>query len=49
MLRCATRGFYNILKLENHKERVVLNDQASLWIDANDGVPQGSILGPLFF
>ena len=28
---------------------MVLNDQASSWADVKASVPQGSILGPLFF
>ena len=35
--------------LSNRYQRVALNGQASSWTDVNAGVPQGSILGPLFF
>ena len=35
--------------LRNRKQRVVLNGQASPWVDVNAGVPQGSILDPLLF
>ena len=43
----------NILKLvksflSNRYQRVVHNGQASSWADVKAGVPQGSILGPLF-
>ena len=35
--------------LSNRKQRVVLNGKSSLWTNVEAGVPQGSILGPLFF
>ena len=35
--------------LENRFQRVVLNGQASEWLPVKAGVPQGSILEPLFF
>ena len=35
--------------LNNRKQRVVLNGQTSTWTDVKAGVPQGSVLGPLFF
>ena len=35
--------------LENRFQRVVLNGQISEWLPLKAGVPQGSILGPLFF
>ena len=34
--------------MSNRYQRVVLNGQASSWADVKAGVPQGSILGPLF-
>ena len=50
--RCGVSGqllslIQNFLK--NRKQRTVLNGQASNWGDILAGVPQGSILGPLFF
>ena len=34
--------------MSNRYQRVVLNGQTSSWADVKAGVPQGSILGPLF-
>ena len=34
--------------LHNRRQRVVLNDQSSIWISIRAGVPQGSAMGPLF-
>ena len=35
--------------LRSRKQRVVLKGQVSTWANVNAGVPQSSILGPLFF
>ena len=43
-LLCLIQSF-----LKNRKQRTVLNGQTSNWGDISAGVPQGSILGPLFF
>ena len=50
--RCGVSGrllslIINFLK--DRKQRTVLNGQCSDWGDISAGVPQGSILGPLFF
>ena len=33
----------------NRKQKVVLNRQSSSWTNVKAGVPQGFILGPIFF
>ena len=35
--------------LKEHKQRVVLNGKSSEWATVSTVVPQGSVLGPLFF
>ena len=50
--RCGVSGKLLLLIesfLKNRKQRTVLNGQCSQWGDISAGVPQGSILGPLFF
>ena len=50
--RCGVSG--NLLSLSRkflmgRKQRTVLNGKSFSWGDISAGVPQGSILGPLFF
>ena len=50
--RCGVSGQLLLLVqsfLKDRKKRTVLNGQSSTWGDISAGVPQGSILGPLFF
>ena len=35
--------------LHNRRQKAVLNGQPSSWLSIRAGVPQGSVLGPLFF
>ena len=43
--------FYGLINsfLSNRRQRVILNGQSSKWSPIKAGVPQGSILGTLFF
>ena len=50
--RCGVSGeLLSLIQsfLKDRKQRTVLNGQSSSWGDISAGVPQGSILGPLFF
>ena len=50
--RCSVSGrLLSLVQsfLKDRKQRTVLNGQCSTWGDISAGVPQGSILGPLFF
>ena len=44
MLVKWVRGF-----LSNRKQRVVIGDNYSEWVEVTSSVPQGSVLGPLLF
>ena len=35
--------------LSERRQRVVFGDIASRWMDVTNGIPQGSVLGPLMF
>ena len=50
--RCGVSGkLLSLIQsfLKGRKQRTVLNGKCSNWGDISAGVPQGSILGPLFF
>ena len=55
LLKLEAYGVENLLVkwikgfLSNRKQRVVIGDNSSEWVDVTSSVPQGSVLGPLLF
>ena len=53
VFKLKTYGIILLLLIESYllsrQQRVILNDKCSDWSFITAGVPQGSVLGPLFF
>ena len=52
LIRCGVSGkllTLNTSFLSDRRQRAVLNGQCLTWVDVSAEVPQGSILGPVFF